>query len=109
MLRRTAFYALPLALAPSSLLAQSVDPVPPAEATAAPPSPSPSAIAPSARDSRTHDEAIVVTGVRRRTEDVLGGVSVLTGQDLVSAIRPSIGDTLTRLPGVSASSFGPTA
>jgi iron complex outermembrane receptor protein len=40
---------------------------------------------------------------------VLGGVSVLDGQELVNAIRPSIGDSLTRLPGVSASSFGPTA
>jgi iron complex outermembrane receptor protein len=62
------------------------------------------------RDGRDHAaEAIVVTGVRRRAEDVLGGVSVLGGQELTTAIRPSIGDTLTRLPGVSASSFGPTA
>ena len=65
---------------------------------------------PVSRDARDHaDDAIVVTGVRRRAEDVLGGVSVLSGQELTSAIRPSIGDTLTRLPGVSASSFGPTA
>jgi iron complex outermembrane receptor protein len=58
-----------------------------------------------------HDEHedIVVTGIRRKAEDVLGGVSVLDGADLTQAIRPSIGDTLTRLPGVSASSFGPTA
>ncbi|MGH6706468.1 MAG: TonB-dependent receptor plug domain-containing protein, partial [Sphingomicrobium sp.] len=58
-----------------------------------------------------HDdhEDIVVTGMRRKAEDVLGGVSVLDGADLTQAIRPSIGDTLTRLPGVSASSFGPTA
>ena len=62
------------------------------------------------RDVRDHaEDAIVVTGVRRRAEDVLGGVSVLSGQELTTAIRPSIGDTLTRLPGVSASSFGPTA
>ena len=59
-----------------------------------------------------HDQTnadIVVTGVRRKAEDVLGGISVLSGSDLTQAIRPSLGDTLTRLPGVSASSFGPTA
>lgn len=105
MPRSIAFLALPLAFTPSALLAQPVDPAPPTEAPAA----STPAPAPSARDQRAHDEAIVVTGVRRRAEDVLGGVSVLGGQELVSAIRPSIGDTLTRLPGVSASSFGPTA
>ena len=64
---------------------------------------------PVARDGRDHAEDIVVTGVRRRAEDVLGGVSVLSGQELTAAIRPSLGDTLTRLPGVSASSFGPSA
>lgn len=79
--------------------------VPVVGAPAAAPSPPPVP-----RDVRDHaEEAIVVTGVRRRAEDVLGGVSVLSGQELTSAIRPSIGDTLTRLPGVSASSFGPTA
>ena len=100
MLRPITLLALPLALAPTALLAQAADPALPTEAPAP---------ASTARDTRAHDEAIVVTGVRRKTEDVLGGVSVLGGQELVSAIRPSIGDTLTRLPGVSASSFGPTA
>ena len=60
-------------------------------------------------DQHDADADIVVTGQRRKTEDVLGGVSVLDGADLTQAIRPSIGETLTRLPGVSASSFGPTA
>ncbi|MEO5577714.1 MAG: TonB-dependent receptor [Sphingomicrobium sp.] len=101
MPRSIILFALPLAFAPSALLAQPVDPAPPTEVQ--------EPAVPVARDTRAHDEAIVVTGVRRRTEDVLGGVSVLGGQELVSAIRPSIGDTLTRLPGVSASSFGPTA
>ena len=78
----------------------------PAPASAPPAAPG----APVSRDVRDHaEDAIVVTGVRRRAEDVLGGVSVLSGQELTTAIRPSIGDTLTRLPGVSASSFGPTA
>jgi iron complex outermembrane receptor protein len=41
--------------------------------------------------------------------DALSGVAVLKGEDLISAIRPSIGDTLAHTAGVSASSFGPTA
>ena len=52
---------------------------------------------------------IIVTGLRRKSEDVLGGVSVLSGADLTAAIRPSLGETLSHQPGVSASSFGPTA
>jgi len=55
------------------------------------------------------DETIVVTGVRRRAEDVLAGVSVLDEAELDRQLRPSIGETLARLPGVSATSFGPTA
>jgi iron complex outermembrane receptor protein len=55
------------------------------------------------------DQAIVVTGVKRKAEDVLGGVSVLDEAELTRSIKPSIGDTLAKLPGVSATSFGPTA
>ena len=55
------------------------------------------------------DQAIIVTGVRRRAEDILGGVSVLDEADLNRALKPNIGDTLAKLPGVSATSFGPKA
>jgi len=55
------------------------------------------------------DQAIVVTGVRRPAGDVLGGVSVLDEEELTHDMKPSLGDTLADLPGVSASSFGPTA
>jgi iron complex outermembrane receptor protein len=55
------------------------------------------------------DQAIVVTGVRRRAGDVLGGVSVMDSEQLTHDARTSIGETLQKLPGVSASSFGPTA
>ncbi len=78
----------------------------PLPAFAQPASPAPQA---HADDHHDHEGDIVVTGVRREAEDVLGGISVLSGADLAQAIRPSIGETLTRLPGVSASSFGPTA
>jgi iron complex outermembrane receptor protein len=55
------------------------------------------------------DQAIVVTGVRRRAEDVLGGVSVLDEAELNRTVQPSIGETLAKLPGVSSTSFGPKA
>ncbi|NJC33305.1 iron complex outermembrane receptor protein [Sphingomonas jejuensis] len=54
-------------------------------------------------------ETIVVTALSRNREDFLGGVSVLSGADLDAARRTSIGETLAQLPGVSATSFGPTA
>ena len=69
--------------------------------------------APAPRDSRhvgRHEvETVVVTGVRREAADVLGGVSVVSGAELASATRPSIGETLAKQPGVSATSFGPAA
>ena len=59
----------------------------------------------------THDDegSIVVTGIRRRAQDVLGGLSVLEQADLDRALRPSLGETLAHLPGVSSTSFGPAA
>lgn len=52
---------------------------------------------------------IIVTGVRRRSTEVVGGTSVLGGTELTRSLRSSLGETLARQPGVSASSFGPTA
>jgi len=52
---------------------------------------------------------IVVTAPFVRELDVISGRSVLDGDDLVRDIRPQIGETLTRLPGVSATSFAPGA
>ena len=47
--------------------------------------------------------------MQQSERDVLQGTSVLTGEALTRSLRPSIGETLARLPGVSATSFGPTA
>ena len=55
------------------------------------------------------DQAIVITGTKRPAGDVLGNVSVLGEEELAHDLKPSLGDTLADLPGVSASSFGPTA
>jgi iron complex outermembrane receptor protein len=52
-------------------------------------------------------DEIVVTG--RLSLDILAGKSVLAGTELQREIRPQLGDTLTRLPGVSATSFSPGA
>ncbi|QKG70625.1 TonB-dependent receptor [Erythrobacter mangrovi] len=58
----------------------------------------------------TTPEEIIVTGVlQTNRQDMLSAVGVLSTEDLANAVRPSIGETLAHLPGVSASSFGPTA
>jgi len=66
-----------------------------------------------ATDAPPHHEEesdeIVVTGVRRKAGDVLGGLSVLDSEELAKELRPSLGETLAHQPGVSASSFGPAA
>ena len=61
------------------------------------------------QDHHDHGADIVVTGTRRSLDDVVGGVSVVDGAELASSIRPSIGETLAKQPGVSATSFGPAA
>ena len=55
------------------------------------------------------DQAIVITGIARREQDALGGVSVITTEELTRDVRPSIGETLQNQPGVTSSSFGPVA
>ncbi|HUD91194.1 TonB-dependent receptor [Sphingobium sp.] len=66
-----------------------------------------------APDQAYHDDAksdIVVTAlIPRRQGDILSGTSVLAGDKLTRDLRPSIGETLARQPGVSATSFGPNA
>jgi iron complex outermembrane receptor protein len=52
---------------------------------------------------------IVITARFLRNLNVLAGTQVLTGDDLIRETRPQLGDTLARLPGVSATSFSPGA
>ncbi|HEX7877722.1 MAG TPA: TonB-dependent receptor [Sphingobium sp.] len=59
-----------------------------------------------------HDQQsdIVVTAlIPRRQGDILSGTSVVSGEQLTRALRPTIGETLAHQPGVSATSFGPNA
>ena len=55
------------------------------------------------------DQAIVVTGTKRRVGDVLGNVTVLDEEELTHDLKPGLGDLLADMPGVSATSFGPSA
>ncbi len=53
---------------------------------------------------------IVVTGAYARDRlELKTGVSVLEGAALVRELRPTLGESLARQPGVSATSFGPGA
>ncbi|MFT3977783.1 MAG: TonB-dependent receptor [Sphingomonas bacterium] len=57
----------------------------------------------------TPQDVIVSAPVAHDETDVLQGTSVLSGEKLTRELRPTIGETLARLPGVSATSFGPSA
>lgn len=66
--------------------------------------------APTPIEPKDQGPDIVVTGVVPKSEtDVLAGTSVLRGAELTRSLRPTIGETLAKLPGVSATSFGPSA
>jgi iron complex outermembrane receptor protein len=110
MTRSISLLALAIALLPAPLLAQPAVTDSSGEAAgmdaAAADEPTPGNAADAHPDQ---EQDIVVTGIRRKENDVLGGVSVLDAADLTRQVRPSIGETLAKQPGVSATSFGPTA
>lgn len=54
-------------------------------------------------------EIVVTAPFERSRADLLSGISVLAGTALIRDVKPTIGDTLARQPGVSATSFGPNA
>lgn len=74
------------------------------------PAPSETPVQPASRGPAVpYQEVIVTAPVRTSERDVLQGISVLSGEELTRQLRPSLGETLARLPGVSATSFGPSA
>ncbi|MBV8685855.1 MAG: TonB-dependent receptor [Alphaproteobacteria bacterium] len=85
----------------AALLAEQPSVPAPADAAQAPPAEAPAA------DVAGAD--IIVTGLRRNRDDVLSGTSVVSGLELTRDLRPTIGETLSHQPGVSATSFGPNA
>jgi iron complex outermembrane receptor protein len=68
----------------------------------------PSLFNPAAASDRL-EEIVVTTPYERSLRDVLQGSSVISGERLQRELGPTIGETLARLPGVSATSFGPGA
>jgi iron complex outermembrane receptor protein len=54
-------------------------------------------------------DIVITAPLSRSREDVIAGVSVLSGTELAQNLKPTIAETLARTPGVSASSFGPSA
>ncbi|HYD39091.1 MAG TPA: TonB-dependent receptor [Allosphingosinicella sp.] len=91
-------------LVTDAAFAQEAPPPPPAaDETAAPPP------ARGEDPHADHTQDIIITGFSRNREDVLAGTSVLSGAELARDLRPTIGETLSRQPGVSATSFGPNA
>lgn len=71
--------------------------------------PAAAAVPTSSRSTATGNDIIVTAPVLQSERDVLQGTSVLTGEALTRNLRPTLGETLARLPGVSATSFGPSA
>lgn len=59
--------------------------------------------------SEAPPEIIITAPYQRNQADILSGTSVLSGENLTRELRPTIGETLARQPGVSATSFGPNA
>jgi iron complex outermembrane recepter protein len=63
-----------------------------------------------AQDDDFHtDKEIVVTAPYVERLDILSGTSALSGENLAAEAQGQIGDILTSLPGVSATSFSPGA
>jgi iron complex outermembrane recepter protein len=60
-------------------------------------------------DDDFHDNVIVVTAGGLQRLDMLAGTSVLEGDELQRNMDGQIGEVLTRVPGVSATSFSPGA
>ena len=78
-------------------------------AVAAPLAASADAAPPGAFHDETPQNILVTAPFARSSDSALSGVTVLSGAELVRQIRPTIGETLARTPGVSATSFGPNA
>jgi iron complex outermembrane receptor protein len=117
MLRSALLAGAALALLPTTASARTQDltPAPAADdgagGTAAPADAAAPGAPPAQGDDRRAPESndIVVTGSRLRGPDLLSGTTAVTGEELTRDIRPTIGETLQHIPGVSATSFGPNA
>src|SRR3990167_1374140 len=99
----------PLALSIATVLCAAAAP---AYAQTAPaPTPAPRPVPDDFHDRRvaTTGEIVVTAAAGLEQLDVLAGVSVMEGDELQRNLAGQIGDVLTSLPGVSATSFSPGA
>ena len=111
MLRSALFAGAAAALLPNAAFAQAAasDTTAPSDEGADAQNP-PVVAPPSPADYHAPEEQnVVVTGFRRNRADILSGTSVLAGDELTRDVRATIGESLARQPGVSATSFGPNA
>jgi len=71
------------------------------------------AAADAATDDHIHDQQssdiVVTAAVPQDRFSILAQTSVLSGEALARDLRPTLGETLARQPGVSSTSFGPNA
>jgi iron complex outermembrane receptor protein len=104
---RSALLLLILSGVSQAALAQSEAQTPPPE-SAPGESPAPESRAAQAGAHDQGDE-IVITAPYLRELDLLAGKSVMTGEQLQREMKAQIGDTLVKLPGVSATGFTPGA
>ena len=81
------------ALSPAPALAQSLD----------------DSDSPQSHHPHIPDQIVVTALIPRTQNDVLAGISVVSGEKLERELRGTIGETLSRQPGVSSTSFGPNA
>ncbi len=65
--------------------------------------------APQTTTANTPRDIVVTAPFAQSETDVLSGTSIVSGEELQRALRPTIGETLAHQPGVSATSFGPNA
>jgi iron complex outermembrane receptor protein len=54
-------------------------------------------------------DIVITAPITRTTADILSGTTVVTGAELTRTLKPTLGETLARQPGVSSTSFGPNA
>ncbi|MGA9580956.1 MAG: TonB-dependent receptor [Allosphingosinicella sp.] len=108
MLRSVLMAGAATALLPTAVFGQGVAADLPADEAAAVP-PATSAPARNVAPHADHTQDIIITGFARNRDELLSGTSVVSGAELARELRPTIGETLARQPGVSATSFGPNA
>ena len=65
--------------------------------------------APQQAPAHNQNPDIIVTAPFLRELDILAGKSIIAGEELQREVRVQLGDSLTSLPGVSATSFTPGA